>query len=608
MPYKTENSGIDQDNRVYWLDLLLVAVFCAAFFGFRLGSYVPLSEDEGFVAVTARETLDGNWIVPHFNTQIHLQKFPLMYWMVAGVSAVFGQVNEWTVRLPSALASGGIALWLTFLSTRMFGRLTGVVTGLATVSSIGMLWFSHLGIPDMLMTFFITACFVFLYLSLEHIQEEKSPRLTLFFAYSALALAILAKTPVPIPVILLPTLGFLVWLSLAGRWERIDRSSPSKRLTSTLVLTAKGLGFYLKRLHLFMGLIILILIVGSWILGVVLSVPDAIERRHEEYLARYLDYLGTSEPFLYDVPQIFLLTLPWSVFLPLGLTLPFRKIFKDRRFELMFIFFWLVGGFLFFSLPSDKSPYQILPILPPAIVLSAAGMVFALEHWLKRKSVFIIYTIIITVTLLALGIGYHYIDTHYSHLVDQYRVIAAVLIFAQFVSLFAYIRIHLLASVTAIALAVGVCFAVVWSVIPRVTDPNRDPRVAAKLIRNAIDTDSPLYSIGPAYPPLVFYLDRTIPQIPSDQQITKTFSMDNAGKKGDLTELELLNVIELLGQSERVYLITSDDRYQVVQSDARRHKSIFYETLRINKFYSEDKGLVIFSNRPAPATSPRTTK
>jgi 4-amino-4-deoxy-L-arabinose transferase-like glycosyltransferase len=605
-----ENSGIDPHNRVYWLDLLLVAVFCVAFFGFRLGSYVPLSEHEGFVAVTAQETLEGNWIVPHFNTQIRLQKTPLMYWTVAGVSSIFGGVNEWTVRLPSALGASGVALLLTFLATRMFGRLTGLVTGLTTVSSIDMLWLSHVGIADMLMTFFITACFVFFYLALERIQEEKSPRLYLMFAYIAFALGMMAKGPVPLPVVLLPIFCFLVWLSLAGRWEKIDRSSTGRKITSAIGFTFKGLWFYLKRLYLGMGLIIFIIIVGLWIAGILINVPNAYYRWYEEYVARCLGEFGTSRSFFYYIPQIFLLILPWSIFLPIGLSLPFLKIFKNHRFELMFIFFWLVIGFLFFSSVSGKRAHYILPIFPPAIMLSSAGMVFAIEHYLNRKTILQIYAVVIAITIVGLGLGCYYVNNHFSQVIEQFRVIAAVLIFAEFLSLFVYLRLNLLASTTVIAMAIGICFAIIWPIVPQVTDPNQDPRAAAKLIREAIGTESPVYFIGRAYPPLIFYTGRNMPQIPSDQEVVKVFK---PGVKKDIAiaELELSivdHVMDMLSKPQRVYLVTSDERFNVARGYAKLRKVKIYEILRIKKFFSDEKGLVVFSNYPATSTKPVTSQ
>jgi 4-amino-4-deoxy-L-arabinose transferase-like glycosyltransferase len=609
MMIKNENHEIDITHRVYWLDLLLVAVFCAAFLGFRLGSYVPFSEHEGFVAVTAQETLDGNWIVPHFNDQIRLQKTPLMYWTVAIVSSAFGQVNEWTTRFPSALAASGIALLLTFLSTRMFGRLTGVVTGLATVSSAGMLWQSHVGTADMLMTFFVTACFVFLYLAMERIQEERDPKWNLFFAYLAFSLGMLAKGPVPAPAVILPFFVFLVWLILAGRWEKVDRSSNWRSVVSILGITFRGLWFYLKRLHLVMGLIVFIVIVGSWALGIILSVPNVFDRWYEEYVARCIGDFGTSRPFLYYVPIIFLLALPWSIFLPAGLAMPFLKVFKDRRFELMFIFSWLVVGFLFFSAVSGKRPHYILPIVPPAIMLASAGMVFAFEHWLKRKTVFVGYAITIGLTLAGLAIGYYYAGKNFPQVLEQYRIIAAIFIFSEFVSLFAYARVHLLASATALALAVGVCFAIIWPMVPRITDANRDPRVAAKLIHDIVGDSDPIYSIGRAYPPLVFYFGRPMPQIPSDQDVVKIYKAD-VKKDIALAELELSivdRIMDMLSKPERVYLCLSDERFLIAKGYAKKRGLKLYENLRLRKFYSDEKGLVVFSNFPAPTTKPAAT-
>ena len=46
----------------------------------------------------------GDWLVPRLSDhQEHLTKPPLYYWAVATSIAAFG-ANEWSVRLPNALA------------------------------------------------------------------------------------------------------------------------------------------------------------------------------------------------------------------------------------------------------------------------------------------------------------------------------------------------------------------------------------------------------------------------------------------------------------------------------------------------------------------------
>ena len=64
-------------------------------------------------------TVTGNWITPYFNEATRFDKPPLVYWLIAIAYKIIG-VNEWAVRLPSALAA--IALMLTvFVTLLKFG-------------------------------------------------------------------------------------------------------------------------------------------------------------------------------------------------------------------------------------------------------------------------------------------------------------------------------------------------------------------------------------------------------------------------------------------------------------------------------------------------------
>jgi 4-amino-4-deoxy-L-arabinose transferase-like glycosyltransferase len=595
-----ENTHEPMHLKTHWLDLLLVAVICAAFFGYRLGSYVPLTDHEGFVSVTAKEALAGDWVVPHFNDQIRLQKTPLMYWVVAAIGGCFGKVDEFTTRLPSAISASGIALLLTWWVGRMFGRLTGVITGLSTVSTVGMLWMSHVGIADMMMTFFVTATFVFLYLGLERIQMGKPCLWAMIGAYISFSLGMMAKGPVPLPVVLLPIFCFLVWAGLAPRWELASKSG----IVGVVKAGFKGLWSYVGKMHILMGILIFVVIVGSWAVAILLKVPNAQYRWYEEYVARCIGDFGTSRPFYYYIPQIFLLTLPWSVFLPVGLVLPFKKFLKERQFELMFIFLWLVVDFIFFSAVAGKRAHYILPIVPPAIVLSVLGMVYALEHWLSRRFVSIASLVVILATLIALIIGNGYIQEHHPEVIKFYRLICVVLIFAEAVAFVAYLRVHILVSVTVMSLAAGFIFALVWPMVPQFSEASHDPRVAAKLIKEAVGPDATIYSIGRAHPPLVYYYGRFMPQIPSDQEIVTIFKTD----KTDIAIAKLQDTIaekimDMVRRPECVYFAMSSDRYLIAQVYAKQHQVKLYEVLQIPGFYSDNKDFVLVSNCPKPTTA-----
>src|SRR5688500_15592014 len=114
----------------------------------NLGATSLWDVDEGVNAQAAREMRDADtWIIPTFTYQPRPAKPVLLYWLQRASYTAFG-VSEWSARLPSVVA-GWLAVLLTYeLARRMFGRATGLLSGvvLASVLQFGML--SHAATPD----------------------------------------------------------------------------------------------------------------------------------------------------------------------------------------------------------------------------------------------------------------------------------------------------------------------------------------------------------------------------------------------------------------------------------------------------------------------------
>src|SRR4030042_5021562 len=55
-------------------------------------------------AEVAKEMIQsGDWVVPRFNGEIFLHKPPLLFWLIALPSKIYGSVTPLLARLPSAL-------------------------------------------------------------------------------------------------------------------------------------------------------------------------------------------------------------------------------------------------------------------------------------------------------------------------------------------------------------------------------------------------------------------------------------------------------------------------------------------------------------------------
>ncbi len=87
------------------LSLLWLCAIAWVGFLWNLGNIGLVDETEPLFAEAARQmTVTGDWITPYFNGETRFDKPPLIYWLMAVAYRAIG-VNEWAVRLPSALCA-----------------------------------------------------------------------------------------------------------------------------------------------------------------------------------------------------------------------------------------------------------------------------------------------------------------------------------------------------------------------------------------------------------------------------------------------------------------------------------------------------------------------
>src|SRR5262249_43180794 len=99
----------------------------------------PFYRTEGLRALVAAEMLrSGDWVVPRLYGRPLLTKPPGMYVAIAAVSWPFGEVREWTARLPSAVAATAPVLFFADAFGRTLGRGAALVAGLTLPATV--LW------------------------------------------------------------------------------------------------------------------------------------------------------------------------------------------------------------------------------------------------------------------------------------------------------------------------------------------------------------------------------------------------------------------------------------------------------------------------------------
>lgn len=150
-----------------WPTLALLGAFCTVLFfhGLTLGE---IYRTESLRAIIGAEFLrTGNWVVPMLYGEPLLTKPPVMYAAIAAASSPFGEVMEWTARLPSALAATMVILLFYWYVSRQTGRLGGLVAALITPCTYMWLDKATAAEIDMLQVFWVSAALLFFFRATE---------------------------------------------------------------------------------------------------------------------------------------------------------------------------------------------------------------------------------------------------------------------------------------------------------------------------------------------------------------------------------------------------------------------------------------------------------
>ena len=375
--------------RTTWIfSIVWLVIIAWVAFLWNLGSTGLIDETEPLFAEAARQmTETGNWITPYFNGETRFDKPPLVYWLMAIGYKLIG-VNEWAVRLPSALAA--IALMgLGFYTLRYFGFATPAAaspsanqtqrtqrqlwlsawigSALIAFNMETLIW-SRTGVSDMLLSGCIGGgllCFFLGYVSEEkgRLGEGDSGRQGKIFSlpnpwyvafYILIALAVLTKGPVGV---VLPGLIIFTFLLYLGKFWQV-----------------------LAEIRVIWGGLIFCLITIPWYVLVTLENGSTYINSFFGYhnLERFTSVVNDhAAPWYFYFLVILGLFAPWSIYLPLAIARlrVWQRDFwcrQPRSAQLsLFALFWFSGIFIFFTIATTKLPSYVLPLMPAAAILVA---------------------------------------------------------------------------------------------------------------------------------------------------------------------------------------------------------------------------------------------
>jgi 4-amino-4-deoxy-L-arabinose transferase-like glycosyltransferase len=328
-----------------WLRLLIVGgLLWFAFLGVR-----PLfNPDEGrYAEIPAAMLATHQWVVPHLNGFVYLEKPPLQYWLTAASLAAFGH-NEWAARLVTA-GSGACTVWLVYLlGARAFSRSRGLYAAAMVSSMLLFAVMSQLITLDMLLCATLTLSTVSFCLA-QMVRDENPAtcRRWMLLCWVGMAAATLTKGLIGVVI---PGGVLVLYTVLQRDWA------------------------VWRHLALGRGLALFLALVLPWFLLVEHAQPGALHFLIiHEHFQRYLSTVHER----YQPPWYFLMilgagSLPWLPQVARALILGWRTQTPSGSFDVNRVL-WMSAAFtlVFFSLSDSKLAPYIVPVLPPLALLGS---------------------------------------------------------------------------------------------------------------------------------------------------------------------------------------------------------------------------------------------
>src|SRR5438093_10963338 len=119
--------------------LFVVLLVWAAIYLPALGSIAIKGEEGRRILSAIRMLATGNYIVPQVGSNPYFRKPPLVNWLVAGSFQFFGVRNEWTARLPSAVAVLAVAIAFVTVGRPGLGPRGSTIAALIWMTNIGII-------------------------------------------------------------------------------------------------------------------------------------------------------------------------------------------------------------------------------------------------------------------------------------------------------------------------------------------------------------------------------------------------------------------------------------------------------------------------------------
>jgi len=533
---------------------LALVVICLTLYLPHLGGRDLWAGRETLYAQVARETLQGNWIVPHFNGEIYFNKPPLYFWVIALLSKHRRDVTAFTLRLPSATAAIRTVLVVFSLGEVLIGAGGGFLAGLILASSPEFQKYACVAKLEMLLTFFVTASLACFYFGLDSASHK---RWYFLWGWAFLALSVFTKG---IGILIIPPVLGLYLLSRRElyRWREMEPLLGGLLFVSLLLC-------WLLPAQLYGGM----------------SYTGGLVGHFKYHVGKPASLV---KPVFYTM-EVLAGTLPWSLILigfyaywKLKIRPPsasLRTSLCGGRSEvgegesLRFPVVWFLATFVLFSISMEKRSRYLLPLYPAlALVLGTlwnyyiakAAPLWTWERW---------------ATVLAFGFcGGSFLGLVYAGLpVSWIVLLVGVCVLAlTLLALWSRQYMVLFGSLFLFAMAFETTYCQL--VLPRKSHAGQE-RALCQEILQVMEPGASLTTYQSFNQDYVWYMKGRVKELSYKREFLNLFS-----------------------SSERVYCLTDEEALLSLGSEADVYKANVYKVKEFQRPGSHGSKLLLLSNRP----------
>lgn len=331
--------------------------------------YLMDSDEPRVAGISTEIMISGDWLEPHLNGKSFLEKPPLYFWadaMCIRIADQFGLEGPMAAKMPSAVSAFlGVLLLFWLLRVMRYSPLACMLGGFFLATSAQYWRNGRKCIVDTFLCFFILLAMTAFY---KIASTRKGSHRVCFFVLYALGIggAVMSKGLVGAAI---P--GLAICAFLAADDFLVEHKFTWKRWL--LAMIGGLLGF---------------IPLAIWLL--MLYKQSGEEAFHTAFwvnnIGRFTGgHAEHVEPFYYYLRKLPEMFQPWMTLLPFALYWAWTKVkgnAKQTR-ELLFMAAWLLPPFLLLMIASGKRGIYLLPLFPPAALLTGVFAASLLEGKIK---------------------------------------------------------------------------------------------------------------------------------------------------------------------------------------------------------------------------------